>query len=200
MARRKWNYDTIQKALDGENVSIQSGYTGRTGQRKIGEEWKDAHGVVWKKTGIDCVVRVNKQMDTIRELVKPRCSICNMDINLFGDRVDQKIFAKTGKCMDCLSVEEQILKASGKYEDYEFVKLTKNKLAQLREFKEKVTEAVEFLKTDDCKMNMVMASGEIVTWSGAQNAPLLEEAQKDLLLAEKEIKELEDVISKHDGK
>lgn len=198
MARRKWDYNTIQKALDGENVSIQSGYTKKYKHRKIGDEWTDGKGNRWRKTD-GGKVRVNQQMDSIRELVKSRCSVCKMDIGLFGDRVDEKIFAKTGKCFGCLDTEEQILKITGKYEAYEQKKLLKNRLSLLREFRKNVIESIEYLKRDDAKIQMVCSGGEIVTWSGGlEVGPILRDAEADLILADEEIKKLESEVLKLD--
>jgi hypothetical protein len=196
MAKRKWNVETISQIVNGEQPFIQTGYTPKYKKRKVGDEWTDSKGT-WKKTK-NGIVSVNKQMDTIRELVKPKCSVCNMDINLFGDKVDQKMFSKTGKCFSCLDVEEQVMKIHGKYEQYEMTKLFKNKLSVLKEFRKNVIESIEYLKKDDAKIQMVCSNGEIVTWVGQDNKPLLQDAEKDLELAEKEIKDIEDAVSQMD--
>jgi len=194
MARRKWNYETIQQVLDGGNPFIQVGYSKGYERRNDGDEWTDTKGVTWKKTN-GSIVRVNKQMDDIREIIRPRCSVCNMDMNLFGNKIDNKVFNKTGLCFDCLEIKEQTLKLNGKYEEYEFQKLVKNKLATLKEFRKNVMESIEYLKKDDCKMEMVHSNGEITTWTGAQNSRILKEAKEDLIKADKEISELEVVVS-----
>ena len=193
MARRRWKMEEIKSVVSGENPFIQSGYTGKKGERKIGDEWTDARGT-WKKTK-NGIIRVNKQMDAIREIVRPRCSDCNMDINLFGDKVDQKIFTKTGRCFSCLEIFEQNLKITGQFEKYEQNKMLKNRLANLKEFKKNVQESIEYLKKDDCKLEMVCSNGDIVTWVGSQNEKLLESAIKDLELAEAEISKIESEIN-----
>lgn len=198
MARRRWKINDIEKIVSGENPYIQSGYTGKKGERKIGEEWQDAKGS-WKKTK-NGIVRVNKQMDLIRELIKSKCSICNMDINLFGDNVDRKIHAKTGKCFACLDIYEQNLKLQGKYEFYEESKILKNRLSALEEFKKNVIESIDYLKKDDSKLEMVCSNGDVVTWTGSQNNKLLKEAEHDLELCKQEIlkvsKEIETLENK----
>jgi hypothetical protein len=197
MARRKWNHETIKEILDGNQPFIQSGYTGKVGQRKIGEEWTDKKGT-WRKTK-NGIVRVNKQMDSIRELVKSRCSVCNMDIDLFGDKVDKKIFARTRMCFGCLEIEEQNLKLAGKYDDYEQAKLLKNKMSALKEFERNVIETIEYLKKDNAKMELVCSNGDIVTWSGSQNERLLEEAIKDLDLCKEEMIKTKEEITKFEA-
>ena len=197
MANRRWKLQEIEAVVNGENPFIQSGYTGKKGERKIGDEWTDSRGT-WKKTK-NGIVRVNKQIDAIRELVKARCSVCNMDIALFGDKTDTKIHAKTGMCFSCLEIYEQNLKLAGLYPIYEESKLTKNRLAALKEFKKNVIESIEYLKKDDAKLEMICSNGDIITWTGAQNEKILKEAEKDLVLCEEEIKRVEEEVAKLDA-
>lgn len=199
MARRRWKMDEIKAVVAGENPFIQSGYTAPYKARKLGEEWTDSKGNTWRKTA-GGKVRVNKQMDAIRELVKPRCEVCGMDINLFGDKVDQKVFARTRKCFSCLEIEEQTLKVTGKYEEYENKKLFKNRLSLLREFRKNVIESIAFLKKDDAKVEMVCSNGDIVKWEGGPDVePILKEAEADLVKADEEIKRMEAELAKMDA-
>jgi hypothetical protein len=187
--------DEIKAVVAGENPFIQSGYTPAYKARKVGEEWVDGKGKTWRKTKTGNV-SVNKQMDVIRELVKSRCKVCGMDINLFGDKTDKKIFAKTRKCFACLEIEEMTLKVTGKYDAYETKKLFHNKLSLLKEFKKNVVESIAYLRKDDSKIEMVCSNGEIVTWSGGSEIePLLKEAEADLVKADKEIVDMEHAIS-----
>lgn len=195
MARRKWNHNTIQQVLDGENPFIQVGYSKKYKSRKNGEIWADSKGNTWKQLSPGNKVRVNKQMDEIRELIRPRCQTCNLDINLFGTRSDEKTFAKTGKCFECLEIEEVTLRCTGKYDAYETKKLLKNKLSALKEFKKSCIDTIEYLKTDNCKMELVASNGEIASWTGAQNERVLKEATSDLEKSNKEIIDLEHAIS-----
>lgn len=197
MAKRRWKMAEIEAVVNGDNPFIQVGYTGKTGAKKIGDEWTDKTGT-WKKTK-NGVVRVNKQMDAIRELVKSRCSVCNMDIDLFGDRVDKKVFGRTRMCFGCLEIEEQNLKLAGKYDDYEQAKILKNKLAALKEFKSNVIVTIDFLKNDNAKMERICSNGDIVTWTGARNEVLCEEAIKDLALCEEAIIKTEEEIKKFEA-
>lgn len=195
MAKRRWKLEDIQAVLDGENPFVQIGYTNPK-QRKEGDEWTDGKGITWRKTknGIE---RVNKQMDAIRELVKPRCKKCKMDINLFGDKLDRKIHPKTGLCFDCLQEEEMILRITGDYAKYEQIKMEKNRLSALKDFRQKVKESIDFLKRDDAKIKWVTSNGDITTWTGAMNAKLLKEAEADLIKTENEIKRVEEWLEKN---
>lgn len=195
MAKRRWKLQDIQAVMDGDNPFIQVGYTNPK-LRKVGDEWTDGKGVTWKKTknGIE---RVNKQMDAIRELVKPRCKKCNVDINLFGDKLDKKVFPKTQMCFDCLQAEEMLLRTTGQFEKYQELKMTKTRLSMLKEFRKNVAESIEFLKKDDCKVSWVTSNGDITTWTGAMNAELLKEAESDLIKADDEIKRVEAYLAEN---
>jgi hypothetical protein len=161
----------------------------------VGDEWTDGKGKTWRKTESG-KVSVNKQMDAIRELVKSRCKVCGMDIGLFGDKTDKKIFARTRMCFACLEIEEITLKVTGKYDDYEKKKLFHNKLSLLKEFRKNVIESIAYLRKDDSKIEMVCSNGQIVTWSGGPEIePLLKETESDLVKADKEIADLTHAIS-----
>ena len=195
MARRKWTLETIGQFMDGEIPFIQVGYAPKAKRRKDGEEWTDSKGRSWKKVN-GAVVSVNKQMDSIRESLRQVCSVCGQRIDFSGDKLDHKIFPKTGKCFDCLQFEETLLRIEGKYENYEELKMLKNKLGKLHDFKQKVEEAVEFLRTDNGKMELVMPTGELMTWTGKSNPQWLVDAEADLVKANNEIKKVEEEIDK----
>jgi hypothetical protein len=196
MARRKWDLNTIQRVLDGDdNPFVQIGYTGEQQFRKVGDEWTDPKGITWKKTE-NGVVRVNKQMDAIRELIRPRCSSCNMDINLFGTKEDKKIFASTGKCYDCLVLEEDVLRVTGKFDRYEEEKVRRNQRAKLKELYQYTLESIEHLKKGDVKVQMVTSSGDIVTWKQDDVSEMIKVAEKDAQLMKEDLDKLDDIILK----
>lgn len=196
MARRKWTYETIQQVMNGDNPFIQVGYTGKPVKRKVGDEWTDGKGITWRKT-VDGKIQVNKQMDAIREMVKQVCSVCGQRIDFSCDKLDQKVFPKTGMCFDCLQVKEMELRLDQKkWEAYENKKVMSNKLGALKDFREKVIETINFLKNDTGKMGEVMSTGEIVTFTGKSNPQWLIDAETDLVKVNDEIKKMEDEISR----
>lgn len=196
MARRRWNLETIEQVLDNQNPFIQFGYDVAKKDRKVGEEWTDSKGVSWKKISEDGIVKVNKQMDLIREKVKRICSSCGQDIDFSCDKLDEKVFGKTGKCYTCLELYELELRIQGDaFVDYEKSKILKYRLGMLYDFKNKVMEAIDFLKNDTGKMGEVLSTGELMTWNGKCNPQWLEDAEKDLIKAENEIVKVEKEIS-----
>lgn len=196
MARRRWKMDDITAIVDGENPFLQVGYTGPSKRRKIGDRWTDKHGILWEQR-VGYQARINEQQDKIRHMLKRYCKVCGRDIDLNVDRLDDKIWPKTGMCLDCLQIEETSMKIKGTYEAYEKKKILSNKLHMAKEFKQKIDESINYLLKDDSKLSMVMPTGELVTWTGAlENASLLKELKSDLKKINNAIKELELIIAK----
>lgn len=197
MARRRWNLEIIEQVLDKQNPFIQWGYGVPKKDRKVGEEWTDSKGVIWKKISEDGIVKVNKQMDLIREKIKRICSSCGQDIDFSCDKLDEQVFGRTGKCYTCLELSEMELRVQGEsFATYEKSKILKYKLGMLHDFKSKVEEAINYLKTDSGKMGEVLSTGELMTWDGKCNPQWLLDAEKDLIKVMEEIvkvkKEIED--------
>lgn len=190
MARRKWTLETIQQVMAGEQPFIQVGYTGPSKRRKEGDSWEDGKGIKWTmKNGT--IIRINPQADLIRELVKRKCSVCGFDIGMLGSRLDEKMYAKTGKCLDCQQAEETEMVCNGTFNKYTETKMLRNKLSTAKEFRKHTLETINYLKKDDCKIEMVHANGTMTTFMGAQNEKLLKEAEADLEKIDKLIVELE---------
>jgi hypothetical protein len=196
MARRKWNYETIKQVVDGENPFIQVGYVPKTKERVAGEIWTDSRGITWEqKSGYKS--RVNKQVDSIREQLKQICSKCKKDIQ-WGTSYDKLFYAKTGKCHDCTVSDETLLRIKGKYDTYETYKILSNKLSVAREFKEKTTEAVNYLKTYSGKIEFINSDGTIESWTDELRSRHLSDAISDLERVDKLIAELEGELKKID--
>jgi hypothetical protein len=196
MSKRRWNIETIKQVVEGENPFYQSGYTGKEKVKKIkvGEEWTDKKGIVWKKTS-DGKIRVNKQVDAIREMIQKKCSICGCRIDFSCEKLDHMVFPKTGKCYDCLESEEMIIRLTGNWEKYEQLKMLQNKKGALKDFKEKVIETIEYLKNDNGVMGDVTSSGELITYTGKCNPQWLIDAELDLIKVNEELKNIETEIS-----
>lgn len=193
MARRKWTHETIKQVLEGEQPFIQVGYDKAKLKRKNGDEWTDSKGNTWKMEH-GAKFKVNKQADLIREMVQPKCSKCGQRIDFSGDKLDHKVFPKTGKCYTCLEVYEFELRVEGKWENYENMKILKYKFGMLKDFREKVLEAIDFLKNDNGIMEDVMSNGDIVRFQGKSNPQWLIDAEKDLIKVNDEIEKMDKEI------
>ena len=195
MARRRWNYDTIQQVLDGENPFKQFSMTPDIALRKEGEIWKDSKGNKWqKKNGYKVQISSTDTpiLDKLNELSK--CSVCGTNVRAYGDKLDKKTFSRTDKCYDCLVAEEIKYRINGQWENYEKMKVFRNKLGMLKEFKEKVIESINYLKNDSGKMGEVMSSGEVITWTGKCNPQWLKDAENDFVKVNTEIERMKKEI------
>ena len=200
MARRKWNLEIIEQVLDGEQPFIQVGYDPKPKKRKDGEIWTDVHGVTWKQLDGSHRIQVNEKADLIRDSLKRICSKCGQNIDFSCDKLDEKVWPKTGKCYNCLELEEFELRVLGKYEDYEKMKVLKNKRGLLQDFKCKVIEAIDFLKNDSGKMSQVMEDGEVLTWTGNSNPQWILDAERDLVKVNEELEKMEKEITELESK
>ncbi len=194
MARRRWNIETIEQVVNGESPFIKVGYTPKPKKRKLGDRWKDHNGITWEQCN-GYKKRVNVQADSIRDMLKRICSKCGKNLDFSLSRLDDKVFPKTGKCFDCLQAEESILRMTGEYEKYEQLKMTQNKLSYLRDFRQNLIESIAYLSNPDSKISFVSSDGSLETWSGEQNAGLLENAKADLDEVDKLIGQVERMVT-----
>lgn len=191
MARRRWNIETIKQVVEGESPFIQVGYTGKEGHEthKEGDIWEDVKGIKWTiKNGAQ--IRVNSQADLIRELVKKKCSNCGFNISNWGNKLDDKSYAKTGLCLDCLQARDMEMQIAGTYGKFVEDTILKNKISVAKEFKKNIEESINFLKKDDSKIEMVHADGSMTTFVGSQNEKILKEVEADLEKVNKLLEEL----------
>jgi len=181
MARRKWNLKIIEQVVDGENPFIQLGYSKELSNRKENETWRDSKGKKWqRKNGRNVPLDSTNTplLDALNSLSK--CSKCGMNVRLFGNRLDQKVFPKTQMCYDCLETEEMYYRVTGKWNEYQQMKVLKNHRGALKNFKEKVLESIEFLNKETGKIVETMPDGKELTFSGKSNPQWLIDAQSDL--------------------
>ena len=192
MARRRYRIDDIEKLVDGENPFIQFGHRYVDKPRKVGEVWTDPRGITWEqKSGYR--VKVNKTANAVRELRKQECSKCGKDINLVGNRFDNKFYAKTGMCHDCLVDFEQELMLTGKFKSYEQKKVLSNQLTFLEDVKVKLEESVDYL-THNEKITFVNEFGDVESWTNECRDTLLDGAKGDLEKINKDIEDTKKLI------
>ena len=200
MARRKWDTKTIKQVLDGEQPFVQVGYKGKTEKyHKVGDVWTDPRGEKWQQRD-GYRIKVLDKANSIRDLVKSICSNCHKDLSMFGTREDMKIYVNTGKCYDCNVLEEDILRATGKFEEYEVEKVRRNQRSKLNELYQYTLESIGHLKCGDVKVEMVTSRGDVVTWKQDDVSEALELAEKDAELMKKDLDQLDDIIAEFDEK
>lgn len=194
-AAGKSNIAIVRDYLNGERPFIQVGYTADSdfASRKDGEIWTDANGKKWiKKNGTKRAIN-NVSCETI-EATRSLCSDCKMDIR-WGNRYDQILFNKTGRCQECLAKYESKLRREGKYQAYEQKKLLQNQLSQAKEFKTKVEESYNFVSTHE-KISFPNSDGTVDEWSIAKRETILKDLKSDLKKIDKQIIKIEKKLEK----
>lgn len=157
---RKLIIDTVFGRTD--NNQTQFGYEGEAEKkREVGEIWTDKDGKEWEqkegyKTNVTRMDDIRAYLDKLSNCSKKDCTIVQYS------SADKKLIRKTGMCATCLAKFEQGLKDDGTYPFYEDYKVTRNKLAYVRELKDRYEEAlggvskqIEFLNED----------GTLQTWT-----------------------------------
>lgn len=192
-AAGKSNISIVRDYLNGERPFIQVGYTADSdfASRKDGEIWIDSNGKKWiKKNGTKRAIN-NVSCDTI-EATRSLCNDCKMDIR-WGNRYDQILFNKTGRCQECLAKYESKLRREGKYQAYEKKKMLQNQLSQAKEFKTKVEESYNFVSTHK-KISFPNSDGTVDEWSIAKRETILKDLKSDLKKIDKQIVKIEKML------
>lgn len=191
----KSNLAIVRDYLNGERPFVQVGYTSDSdfASRKEGEIWTDSNNKKWiKKNGTKRAIN-NVSCNTI-DAVRSLCNDCKMDIR-WGNRYDQILFNKTGRCQECLAKYESELRRLGKYRDYEQKKVLQNQLSQAKEFKAKVQESCDFVSSHE-KISFPNSDGTLDEWSIAKRNTILKDLKNDLKNIDKQIIKIEKKLEK----
>jgi hypothetical protein len=179
-AKNKSNLSIIKDYLQGERPFVQVGYEPKKEkERKNGEVWKDKNGKEWIQTG---ATKISKNLYDTRNSTRQICSICKMDIYWGGNRYDEKMFLKTGKCYECLIKEETQMRLAGTFEIYEKIKVIKNQKAFLKELKEKIEQSLTWLNNKNNKIEYVNEDGTTECWTDdISRDEFVKDAETDLI-------------------
>lgn len=130
-------------------------------KREVGEIWTDGDGKTWEqKEGYK--VSVGK-MDEVREYLKKltTCHSDNCETSNYA-HADKKMIARTGYCVTCMRKLEQTLRLDGTWEYYEDYKMTLNKLAFVRDDKQRMEEALNGIKDH---FETINENGSVDKWT-----------------------------------
>ena len=146
--------DNTQKVFGYEGSEVEQ-------KRKVGEVWTDKDGKTWRQEE-GFKVSVNK-MDDVREYLKKLTTChsenCKTDKYAFADK---KAIARTGYCVTCLRQLEQDLRNDGTWPYFEDYKITLNKLAFVREDKQRMEEALAGVKDN---FETITEDGRLEKWT-----------------------------------
>ena len=157
---RKLIIDTVFGRTD--NNQTHFGYEGEVEEkREFGERWTDKEGKEWEqKEGFKVAVT---QMDDVRQFLQKLSTCSSEDCKTESySNADKKLIRKTGMCIVCLAKFEQGLKQDGTHPFYEDYKITRNKLAYVRELKDRYEEALGGIKK---QMEIITEDGRTETWT-----------------------------------
>lgn len=192
----KSNLEIVQNYLDGVRPFVISGWTPESVERKEGETWR-SNGKTWiRKNGYNQVI---DNRGKVLDMTRQECSICKKNMRMFADRLDNKIFPRTGRCYECNIDFEAKLKKQGKYAAYEKEKILTYKKGHLEEMINKIQEAIDFLKKNKETPVFYNTDGTSEQWTDESNVKqeLLKGAKKDIKMVKKElaatIKELDEL-------
>ena len=132
-----------------------------TTKREVGEKWVDSDGQEWEQfEGFKSKV---SQMDDVREYLKKltTCHSENCPTAKYS-QADKKAVARTGYCVVCLRKLEQDLRNDGTWPFFEDYKITLNKLAYVRDDKQRMEEAYAGIKDH---FETVTEDGRIEKWT-----------------------------------
>jgi len=190
MAKRK-SFDEKSKGMHKSRKLIIDTVFGRTDnnqkvfgyekeaeeKREVGDKWTDSEGQEWEQhQGFKTKV---SQMDDIRQFLQ-KLSTCSNQ-NCKTDKyawADKRLISKTGMCSACLAKFEHELREDGTFSFYADYKITRNKLAFIREYKTKMEEAYGGIKK---QIEQVTEDGRVEKWEwNVDIAKVKKDLQKDI--------------------
>jgi hypothetical protein len=186
MAKRK-SFDEKSKGMHKSRKLIIDTVFGRTDntqrvfgyekeaevKREVGDKWTDADGQEWEQfEGFKSKV---SQMDDVRRFLQKlsTCSAEDCETGKYG-WADKRLISKTGMCSTCLAKFERKLRDDGTFPFYEDYKITRNKLAFIREHKAKMEEAILGIKQ---QIEQITEDGRVEKWTWDID---VEKVKKDL--------------------
>lgn len=177
-ASGKSNLQIVNDYLNGTRPFTQVGWSPDLEQKKNGEIWDDAQGNRWvQKNGYK--KRVNKGGGLL-ELTKQECSVCKMNIKLFGKGADSKVFFKTGRCYDC-EVQYELKKQTNiNYQNEEKIRTFGSQKKFCIDLEKQLLESIEYLENKSNKITFHNEDGSEEFWTDTMKENLLESAKIDL--------------------
>lgn len=134
----------IKEIMQGGTPKVTVGMYGKTTkeERKVGEIWTDSDGKTWEqKDGY--VTRVTRH--------NPEDRLCKKCKKLILKRTEDRIFMRTGMCIDCTAQYETELRFEGKWDDIQAEKNVNNFKSYLLDVKQQMEDYLKNL-TDEIKI------------------------------------------------
>jgi len=132
--------------------------------RKPGDEWTDDDDRKWRMDDTGTIWRVTNldYMDDIQDYVTVP-TICPVCMNKMGNpHLDKKMWTLHKMCFNCVVDMEHKIRVTGKFDEYEQMKVLSNKTAWLKDIKAELTEYLG----EDLSKKFVNTDGSFDKWEG----------------------------------
>lgn len=144
----------IKEVMKKTDDRIVVGWRPPSEDRREGDVWEGPDGRMWTvKNGITQTVT---KLDSAKTPLW--CPECN---KAMSHRLDDKFFAKKGKCMDCVIKHETEIRRQGKWKEYEeslmranYISYLKDMIVELQHLYENVS-APEIVHADEIRILMI---------------------------------------------
>lgn len=154
--------------------------------REVGETWVDEDGHEWEQRKGYRIKKGKHEIEGM-PLFCPECD------GIMNKQIDDKMYYRMGMCSDCVIEMETTLRAQGKYELYEKMKVLNNMKSHLREMEQGVEVFYDNVNND----SFVNEFG-VEKWSKLSQdeiEEMKENSQKKLDMLRDDIEELEENVS-----
>lgn len=182
------NFDRIKNILKGDYTSKTKssvGYKKSSKKHKEGEVWEE-DGKTWTiKNGLKQTVT---RLDAARKALQVpfKCPHCDTPLK---HPLHIHSWKTTGKCYNCITTEETVMRMEGKFEAYSNELYKKNALAWLEE---KRLQFEDFINNPDSLRGFVTERGDVEDWyGGADISKIKEQFEKEYAQIKEEIEKIQ---------
>lgn len=159
------NIERVKNILAGNHTDKSKssvGFRKYKVKHSEGDIWEDK-GKTWTvKNGI--IQTYTKLDDARKALHTPwTCPTCNKPLKHL---LDKRAWRVEGKCFDCVTYDESIMRLNGTFDEYTKAAYKENAMAWLNEKREQFEL---FINDSDTLKGFVTQNGEIENWTGGQD-------------------------------
>jgi hypothetical protein len=148
---------SITFAQDDELNDIQA----KKAACEVGECYEDHEGKTWKRLGANSWAHQPKILTALKE-TNPNCRCCDREIE-YDDRYNVTAYQKSKMCFDCMIEIDTQRKITGKFKEYEALRVLQNQQGWV---KDKLEELHEYFKVSDKDIEFVNEFGDLEKWKG----------------------------------
>jgi len=187
------NLDKIQRIVQGRYEPEKTSYVmmpRKTDQPNEGE--------MFTKDGVEMIIENGTEIPYIgskknkwSDEINPNARRCECGLQYgYMNHTDQKMFRMTGRCLHCQTKYEDLLKAQGKYQEYERNIMQANAKALYKDAQQMAQEYIRDLKRKQVEV-VCNEYGELETWEQPDRSEEIDNVLGQLQDLEEEVKNME---------